>query len=149
MMAAVRRKIYCVAMRDIYRFGWLRWFLKVTETLPVGASSQKAVDLLLQDKNVGLFSEGGISRDGKLKEFRRGAALLAYKTGRPIVPCAIIGSFESLPFGSKIPKLRRLKLKIGKPVYFAKELDEVIDDLYLQEGMLKLRGKIKGMLDAG
>ncbi|MFH1397427.1 MAG: lysophospholipid acyltransferase family protein [Candidatus Omnitrophota bacterium] len=149
IMAAVRRKIHCVAIRDIYRFSWLSWFLKVTETLPIGSSSQKAIDLLAQNKNIGLFPEGGVSRDGKLKEFRRGAALLAYKSGRPIVHCAIIGTFESIPLGRKIPRLRKLKLKIGRPVYFAKEFEDIIDDLYLQEGMFKLRGIIKGMLDAG
>jgi 1-acyl-sn-glycerol-3-phosphate acyltransferase len=149
IMASVRRKIHCLAIRDIYSFPWLSWFLKVAETLPVGSSSEKAIDLLNNDKNVGLFPEGGVSRDGQLKEFRRGAVLLAYKTGRPIIPCAVIGTFESLPFGAKVPKLHRIKLKIGEPVYFAKEFDEIIDDLYLQEGMQKLRSKIKRMLDAG
>ncbi|MCX5707681.1 MAG: lysophospholipid acyltransferase family protein [Candidatus Omnitrophica bacterium] len=149
IMAAVRKKIYCIALRDIYKMSWLGWFLQVTETLPSGSSSPKAVDLLLKNKIVGLFPEGGVSRDGKLKEFRRGAALLALKTGRPIVPCAIIGTFQALPFGSRIPRLTPLKLKIGKPVFFAKEFEEVIDDIYLQEGMHKLRNIIKGMLDAG
>ena len=149
IMAAVRKKIHCISIRDIYRMSWLVWFLKVTETLPCGSASQKAIDLLIENENVGLFAEGGISRDGKLKEFRRGSALLALKTGRPIVPCAIIGTFQALPFGGRIPKLAPLKLKIGKPVFFAKEFDEEIDDLYLQEGMFKLRSLIKGMLDAG
>jgi 1-acyl-sn-glycerol-3-phosphate acyltransferase len=148
-MAAVRNKIYCIALRDIYKMSWLGWFLEVTHTLPSGSSSQKAIDLLVANKNVGLFPEGGVSRDGKLKEFRRGAALLALKTGRPIVPCAIIGTFQSLPFGARVPKLVPIKLKIGKPVFFAKEFDERIDDLYLQEGMFKLRNIIKGMLNAG
>jgi 1-acyl-sn-glycerol-3-phosphate acyltransferase len=148
-MAAVPKKIFCIALRDIYKMSWLGWFLLVTHTLPSGSSSQKAIELLGNNKNVGLFPEGGVSRDGKLKEFRRGAALLAFKTGRPIVPCAIIGTFQALPFGARIPKLVPVRLKIGKPVFFAKEFDEVIDDLYLQEGMFKIRNIIKGMLDAG
>jgi len=149
IMASVRKKIYCIALRDIYKMTWLGWFLQVTETLPSGSSSEKAINLLLQNKNIGLFPEGGVSRDAKLKEFRRGAALLALKTGRPILPCAILGSFQALPFGAKLPKLHPLKLKIGKAVYFAKEFDDIIDDLYLQEGMFKIRNIIKGMLDAG
>jgi 1-acyl-sn-glycerol-3-phosphate acyltransferase len=148
-MAAVRKKIYCIALRDIYKMTWLGWFLHVTQTLPSGSSSQKAIDLLLNNKIIGLFPEGGVSRDGKLKEFRRGAALLALKTGRPIVPCAIIGTFESLPFGSRIPKLRPLKLKIGKPIFLGREFDHHIEDPLLQEGIFKLRNTIKGMLDAG
>lgn len=149
IMAVIPKKIYCIALRDIYKINWMAWFLKAAETLPSGSASVKAVTLLHHNKNVGLFPEGGVSRDGKLKEFRRGAALLAYKTGRPIVPCAILGTFESLPFGSRIPKIRGLKLKVGKPIYFTKEFDDVIDSVYLQNGMLRIRNTIKGMLDAG
>ncbi|MBU0503597.1 MAG: lysophospholipid acyltransferase family protein [Candidatus Omnitrophota bacterium] len=148
-MAVIPKKIYCIALRDIYKINWMAWFLKAAETLPSGSASEKAVALLHQNKNIGLFPEGGVSRDGKLKEFRRGVALLAYKTGRPIVPCAILGTFESLPFGSRIPKLRPIKLKIGKPIYFSKEFDEEIDSLSLQDGILKIRTTIKGMLNAG
>jgi 1-acyl-sn-glycerol-3-phosphate acyltransferase len=149
IMATVPQKIYCIALRDIYKLIWLGWFLKAVETLPSGSASQKAINLLMQNKNVGVFPEGGVSRDGKLKEFRRGTAVLAFKTGRPIVPCAILGTFEALPFGSRFPKLRPLKLKIGKPIFLTKEFDEIIDDLCLQEGTFRLRNTIKGMLDAG
>lgn len=101
-------------------------------------------------KNLGLFPEGGVSRDGKLGEFRRGAALLALKTGRPIVPCAVFGTFETLPFGSRVPKFfHPIKLKIGRPIYILKEFDEVIDDVYLRNGVFRIRNAIKGMLDAG
>lgn len=149
IMSAVPKKIYCIALRDIYKFQWLGWFLRLIDTLPSGSSSEKAVNILLQNKNIGLFPEGGVSRDGKLKEFRRGAALLSFKTGRPIVPCAVIGTFESLPFGKTIPRLVRLKVKIGKPIFMLKEFDEIIDDLYLEKGIFRVRNSVKEMLHAG
>jgi 1-acyl-sn-glycerol-3-phosphate acyltransferase len=149
IMAVVPQKVNCIALRDIYKMYWLGWFLKIVETLPCGSASQKAINLIMNNKNVGLFPEGGVSRDGKLKEFRRGAALLAHKTGRPIVPCAILGTYGSLPFGARFPKFRPLKLKIGKPIFLTKEFDEIIDDLYLQEGTFRLRNAIKEMLNAG
>ena len=149
IMAVVPQKIYCIALRILYKFRVIGWFLKRIEALPSGSASHKAAYLLSQNKNVGLFPEGGVSRDGRLMEFRRGAALLAYKTGRPIVPCAILGTYEALPFGARFPKLVPIKLKIGKPIYLLKEFDEVIDVLTLQEGIFKVRNKIKEMLDAG
>jgi 1-acyl-sn-glycerol-3-phosphate acyltransferase len=149
IMAAVPRKIYCIALRDIYKFKWLRWFLRLTETLPSGSSSPQALAILNQDKNLGLFPEGGISRDGLLREFRRGAALLAFKTGRPVVPCAVLGTFAALPFGKRVPRPLTLTVVIGKPVYLLKELDEVIDDVQLQQGTLKIRTEIKKLIDAG
>jgi 1-acyl-sn-glycerol-3-phosphate acyltransferase len=148
-MAAVPRKIHCIALRRLYRIFWVRIFLEMIEALPIGSSSQKAVDLLLRERNVGLFPEGGVSRDGALREFRRGPALLAAKTGRPIVPCAIFGAFDAFPLQAKFPKFLPTKVRIGKPIYLLKEFSSVIEDVYLQEGIFKVRNAIKEMLIAG
>ena len=149
IMSAVPRKIHCIALRFLYKIYWIRWFLKSIDALPIGAISPKAEELLLNNKNVGLFPEGGISHDGKLKVFRRGAALLALKTGRPIVPCAVFGTFEALPVTASIPKLLPIKVRIGRPIYLLKEFEDKISDIALQEGMMKVRNAIKGLQDAG
>lgn len=149
VQAAVPRKIHCLVLKGLYYSFAMRIFLKLEETFPVGSSSKRAIRYLKQNKIIGLFPEGRISRDGQLKEFRRGVALLALKTGRPVVPCAIFGAFEALPFGAKFPKLRPLKLRIGKPIYLLKEFEEVIDDIYLQEGIFKIRNTIGEMLNNG
>ncbi len=147
--AAVPAKIYCIAARDLYAIPHLAWILPKLDALPTGSSSKEAIDLLMNNNIVGLFPEGGISRDGKLREFRRGAALLAHKTGRPIVPCAILGTFEALPLKRRIPKPVPITIRIGKPIFLLKEFDEEIDDISLQEGMFRVRASIKEMLDAG
>ena len=146
---AIPKKTYWIALRALYKIFWLRWFFRLVEALPSGSSSEKAVYLLRENKNVGLFPEGGVSRDGRLRRFRRGAALLAFKTGRPIVPCAILGTFAALPFGAKFPKFLPIKIKIGKPKYLLKEFENVIDDIRLQEGISKIRNTIQEMLYAG
>jgi 1-acyl-sn-glycerol-3-phosphate acyltransferase len=148
--AAIPYRIYWMAARFLYGVPWLKWFLFKTGTHPVGGSSAKRfIDLLDKNKNVGLFPEGTCSLDGNLGEFKRGAALLALKTGRPIVPCAILGTFKALPKRAKFPKFIPLKVKIGEPIYLLKEFDELIDDIYLQEGMLKIKNTIKEMIDEG
>jgi 1-acyl-sn-glycerol-3-phosphate acyltransferase len=119
------------------------------EALPIGSSSQKAIELLKQNRNVGLFPEGRVSLDGKLMDFRRGAALLAYKTGRPIVPCAVFGAYEAYPLGAKFPKFLPIKIKIGKPIYILKEFGDVIEDVLLQEGIFKVRNAVKEMITGG
>ena len=150
IMAAVPRKIHCIALRVLYKIPWIKWFLYMVEALPSGRISRKAVHVLTNNNNLGLFPEGGVSRDGKLGEFRRGVALLALKTGRPVVPCAVFGTYDSLPFGAKFPKLfMPIKVRIGKPTYILKEFDEIIDDVYLIQGVFRIRNSIKEMLDAG
>lgn len=148
MLAGVPQKISCIALRGLYRIFWLRWFLEKMSAFPSGSASEKAVSLLMQNKNVGLFPEGGVSRDGSLREFRRGAALLAIKTGRPIVPCAIFGAYQALPKTARFPKPAPIKLKIGRPIYLLKEFTDVVDDLYLQEGLFRAQNTIKEMLNA-
>lgn len=147
--AAIPRKIYWVTSRDVYNTFWLRWVMQLTETLPAGSAAIKTIHLLINNKNVGLFPEGTRTFDGKLREFKRGAALLAMKTGRPILPCAILGAFQAYPRTAKFPKFHPITVKIGKPKFLLKEYEEVIDDFYLQEGIFKIRNTVKEMIDAG
>ncbi len=144
---AVPRRIYWIAARYLYRIGWLRWFFKKTDTFALGNASEQALMLLEKERNVGLFPEGKKSPDNTLGEFRTGAALLASKTGRPIVPCAILGAYCAYPPGAKFPKpFTPIKVRIGKPVYILRHFDDIIDDTYLQEGMFRVRDEIKEML---
>jgi 1-acyl-sn-glycerol-3-phosphate acyltransferase len=148
--SAIPRKIHCIVLRGLYNIFGLSWFFRLKEALPSGdGSSERALKFLLRNEVVGLFPEGGRSLDGKLKEFRRGAAVLAVKTGRPILPCAIIGAYEALPRGALLPRLCRIKVKIGKPIYLLKQFEEVVDDIDLQDGMLRVKNVIKEMLNAG
>jgi 1-acyl-sn-glycerol-3-phosphate acyltransferase len=145
---AIPKKIHWVATQKIYNLPWLKWFMRdVSNALPTGSASEKAINLLFQNKNIGLFPEGTRSSDGRLKEFRRGAALLAFRTGRFILPCALFGTGKALAKGKKFPKFLPLKVKIGKPIYLPKEFSEVIDDIYLQEGTFKIRETIRQMLN--
>lgn len=147
MLVAIPKRIYWLALRELSLISWLDWFIQKAKAIPTGGSSEKLIDLLMRNKNVGLFPEGSISRDGKIREFRRGAALLAIKTGRPIVPCAILGTNVALPRKVKLPKfLTPIKVKIGKPRFLLKEFDDIIDDIYLQEGILKIRNAIEELL---
>lgn len=147
--AAIPKKIHCIVSRALYRIPLLKWSLEKLEVVPTGSSSEEAADLLNKNKIVGLFPEGRCSRDGKLKEFRRGTALLGLKTGIPVLPCAILGTFEVLPVKAKFPKFLPIKVKIGKPIYLLKEFEDVIDDMYLQEGIFKVRNTIQELLYAG
>ena len=145
--AAIPKKIYWIAFKNFYKSFWTRWFLYRIETLPSGNASEKLIYLLMTHRNVGIFPEGART-DGELKEFRRGAALLAIRTGRPIVPCAITGAHEALPRTARFPRFLPITIEIGKPQYLLKEPDDLIDDIYLQEGTFRIRNSVKELLHA-
>lgn len=63
-----------------------------------------------------VFPEGGISPDGRLRPFHRGAALLAARAQAPLVPIAIVGSADALPLGRIVPRPRPITVRIGTPI---------------------------------
>lgn len=75
-----------------------------------------------------VFPEGTRSRDGALQPARDGAAVLALRTGAPIVPIAIAGSYERWPRGQKIPHPGgRVTVRVGRPFRLADELPADLD----------------------
>lgn len=68
-------------------------------------------------RNLAIFIEGSRSEDGSLSEAKLGCALLAVRTGRPVVPAFIHGSHEVLPVGSIVPRFNKhLSLHVGAPL---------------------------------
>ena len=70
-----------------------------------------------------VFPEGTRSRDGSLSEARDGVAVLALRTGAPIVPVAIAGSHGVWPRGQKLPHPGgHVTVRVGPPFRVADEL---------------------------
>lgn len=62
-----------------------------------------------------LFPEGSRSEDGLIRSFRRGVGVLVAGTDVSVVPCRLDGTFAAMPKGTLFPRLRRIRLTIGKP----------------------------------
>lgn len=65
-----------------------------------------------------LFPEGTRTRTGEIGRFKPGLGMLVAATEVPVVPCKLTGSFESMPPGSTLPRPRKIRLKVGKPLTF-------------------------------
>lgn len=63
-----------------------------------------------------LFPEGTRSPDGRLKQFKKGAFVLAVQGQVPLVPVAIVGSREIMPKGSLKVGKGSITLRIGAPI---------------------------------
>ena len=64
-----------------------------------------------------LYPEGERSDSGNPIVFRKGAAILSIHEQAPIVPVAIEGFYDAWPRYKKLPKLARLRMTIGKPIF--------------------------------
>ncbi|MHA1149488.1 MAG: lysophospholipid acyltransferase family protein [Promethearchaeota archaeon] len=87
-----------------------------------GTGDQKAwevaKEILRNGGWVGIFPEGTRTIDGSLGEFRTGAVRLAIEMGVPIIPTYVIGSREALPKGKLVMKPTKVKVRVGKPIYY-------------------------------
>jgi 1-acyl-sn-glycerol-3-phosphate acyltransferase len=63
-----------------------------------------------------IFPEGGRSRSGEMRDFKEGAAFIAVKAGVPLVPVALRGTRQVLPFGSGIVRAGTVTMRIGDPI---------------------------------
>ena len=67
-----------------------------------------------------VFPEGTRSHDGQLGAARDGVAVLALRTGAPIVPVGVSGSYERWPRGQKLPRPGgRVTVRVGSPFRIA------------------------------
>ncbi len=66
-----------------------------------------------------IFPEGGRAATGHLQQFRDGAFFLAIKSGASILPVALCGTYEMLPFGSGFMKPGPITMRIGAPIQTA------------------------------
>ena len=96
----------------------------------------KVIKLLKKENLCGLFPEGQRSRDGKIGQAKLGVAIMALKSGSPIVPLAIKGTFEAFPRKTKFIKPATVILKFGTPLQYAVEkkpskerINEVRDEI--------------------
>ncbi len=125
--AYVQRPIFFLGKSD-YFSGWKRHFFEGVGVMPVArqggdageASLAKGQEILDSGRLLGIYPEGTRSPDGRLYRGKTGPVRLALRTGAPVLPVAMIGMFEVLPPGAKLPKIRRVGVRIGQPLDFSR-----------------------------
>jgi long-chain acyl-CoA synthetase len=63
-----------------------------------------------------VFPEGSRSRDGGIKEFKKGVAIIAKELNVPLVPVAITGTYDMMRPGQLLPRPGKVSVTFGKPV---------------------------------
>ncbi|MEN6295974.1 MAG: lysophospholipid acyltransferase family protein [Chloroherpetonaceae bacterium] len=80
------------------------------------SSLNVAISQIQSGASVLVFPEGTRSKDGSLGKFKRGAFLLAFRGGKPIVPITIIGSNKIFPKGKLEFNRTKIRVIIDKPI---------------------------------
>jgi len=86
-------------------------------------SAQDTAALLREGWNLIIFPEGGRTHDGWFGAMRGGAAYLATRTGRPVVPVHIDGTYRIWPRGGKRLRRNPTRITFGTPIVAAEGED--------------------------
>lgn len=123
------RRIHWLGKKELFDWPIIGWVAANGGVHPVdrGAADIEAFRLAQRILDQGhvlfVFPEGTRSRDGRLQEARDGIALLALRTGAPVVPVAISGSNGVWPKGQKLPHPGgRVTVRVGRAFRPADEL---------------------------
>ena len=114
---------------------WINGSIKIFKA---GGDLEKAladtIKALENNNRVWIYPEGGITKDGSIRSGKRGIAYLHQRTGAPIVPVCLNGTFKILSFKTLF-FAKKVKINIGKPIYS-------LSDLTLEEGTDKIMSEI-------
>ncbi|MCI3934854.1 lysophospholipid acyltransferase family protein [Streptomyces sp. AN091965] len=129
----LRRRINFLAKQEYFTGKGLRGrlaaaFFRGIGAIPVDRSGNGAgqaaveagLDVLDRGGLLGIFPEGTRSHDGRLYKGRVGVAAMALRSGAPVIPCAMIGTFEAQPAGRRVPSVVPITLRFGRPLDFSK-----------------------------
>ncbi|MET8334616.1 lysophospholipid acyltransferase family protein [Streptosporangium canum] len=118
-----------------------RAFFSGVGTVPIDRSGGKASEAALrtgkrilgEGQVLAIYPEGTRSPDGRLYKGKTGVARLALESRAPVIPWAMVNTFEMMPPGRPLPKLGiRPGVRFGKPLDFSRYYGMEEDRLVLR-----------------
>ena len=119
---ALGRPVAFMAKAELFAIPLLGKVIQACGAYPVrrGASDREAIRTatarLDEGWATGVFLDGTRQANGRVNSPRPGAALLAARSGAPLLPVAILNSHRALGSGQRWPRLIPIQLRIGEPI---------------------------------
>ncbi|MBM7053268.1 lysophospholipid acyltransferase family protein [Streptomyces durocortorensis] len=133
MPAIIKRRITFLAKAEYFTGPGIKGrltaaFFRSAGQIPVDRSGKDAgqaairegLGVLSKGELLGIYPEGTRSHDGRLYKGKVGVAVMAITAGVPVIPCAMLGTFEIQPPGQKIPKIKQVAIRFGEPLDFSR-----------------------------
>ncbi len=148
----IRRPVRFVMYYRIYNIPLLKFIFRTGKAIPIAsrkedpeilaAAFERMHEVLRDGEVLGIFPEGGITRDGEIQEFKPGIDKLITEQPVPVVPMALCNLWGSM-FSRRDPLHKRrpyklwakIELRIGEPIP-----PEEVNAERLREEVIRLRG---------
>jgi len=118
---ALGRNISFMAKAELFRIPFLGFIIKACGAYPVkrGIADKNTIKIackkLSDDNCIGIFIDGTRQKNGRVNKPKQGAALLAFKNQKLLLPVAIVNSHRLIRFKFFIPLFSKIVIKVGKP----------------------------------
>jgi 1-acyl-sn-glycerol-3-phosphate acyltransferase len=127
LLANLPMQVRFLAKRSVFRVPVLGWSIAAAGFVPVDREDRsrgtETVDAALRrlsgGRSVVVFPEETRTRNGELLPFKRGAAHLALRSGLPILPVGLAGTFRVLKRGSLLITPGTVAMSVGEPIEVA------------------------------
>lgn len=113
-----------LANHYLFRYPFVGWHLTRSGQVPIDQSNMRSqvaglvrgVATLKSGMPILIFPDGSRSSDGHIRQFMAGAAFMAIKAQVPLVPLALVGTYELLPMHTYHLAPRPLLLVACEPI---------------------------------
>ncbi len=110
------------------------------------AAQTFSLTALADGRPIAMFPEGTRSRTGHLRDGKPGAALIAMRSGAPIVPAGVSGTHRIFPRRSRWPRPTRVRIRIGEPFTLPHQPSGRLDREALAAGTERIMSAIEELL---
>ena len=132
---ALGHNISFMAKAELFKIPLLGFIIRSCGAYPVrrGIADKNTIKTacakLANDSSIGIFIDGTRQKNGRVNKPKQGAALLAFKNQKLLLPVAIINSHKLIRFKFFLPFFTKIVIKVGKPIKPPKSSSK--DDLNL------------------
>lgn len=146
------RIIHFMAKREIRDWPIIGWLADKSGVFFVRrgegdrAAQRLALELLAEGRPIAVFPEGTRSRDGRLGSAKAGVAVLALRSGAPVLPVAIAGTHRIFPGRSRVPHRSPITVRIGRPFTLGHQPEGRLDRDALNAGTERVMREIAALL---
>jgi len=153
---AVPRPISFLVMPRVYRASPLHpSFHRQIGSIPVNlerpdpGAIKRVLRVLDGGRVVGIFPEGPFSREGRLVRGLPGVALIALRSGVPVIPAAIMGTYEALS-GRRfyVPRAHPLSVRFGAAMHVGRARHHRVSRAERDEITRRIMSEIAALLAA-
>ena len=124
ILAAIPQPIRFMAKVSLFKIPIFGWAINRAGFIPIDRKNRRtavksfdlAAERIRKGNTIVVFPEEGRSRERAMRNFQRGGFLLAMKSGLPVLPIAVDGTYDVFRVGARAITPAVVTIRVGTPI---------------------------------